>query len=69
MLIAAQEGHTDVLKFVLENGGDVSVVRDDGTTAVFLAAARGKLGTSLKGFISATTMVQCIFTFSNLSLL
>ena len=68
MLIAAQEGHTDVLKFVLENGGDVSVVRDDGTTAVFLAAARGKLGTSLKGFISAT-MVQCIFTFSNLSLL
>ena len=54
VLIAAQEGHTEILKFVLANGGDVSVVRDDGSTAVFLAAARGKLGTSpQKGYISA----------------
>ena len=60
LMMAAENGHVDVTKLLVENGADVQAAMEDGATALMLAAAR-----RLRGCVQAASGERCRCAGSN----
>jgi ankyrin repeat protein len=57
LMVAAREGHLEIMKLIVDAGADIEARNNDGRTGFILAAAEGRLGI-VKPFVDAGASIE-----------